>query len=267
MPGHLVTFHLVNGKITLVAYLIPCRSSSCGASMANNAAMPQEKRTEKQNGRTQMKEGSTVNQIDRRDAGMAYIDKLTFICDSSFIGVRDYGLLTGGKDTYQVWGTKTGSLKIGEVTSSLIEYPADGSLISIADSAMIAKPPILVLCIGQDGLSASDENNFKTNYTMLINSIMSGSPDTQIICCSINSVTENYTGPDGLTADMIAQANRWIEDVCLSTGVYFCNTAHCVDNGYGYVHSTFLSTNGKTLNSTGISEILSYLRTHALGGV
>ena len=201
------------------------------------------------------------------DAGMAYIDKLTFICDSSFIGVRDYGLLTGGKDTYQVWGTKTGSLKIGELTSSLIEYPADGSLVSIADSAMIAKPPILVLCIGQDGLSASDENNFKTNYTMLINSIMSGSPDTQIICCSINSVTENYTGPDGLTADMIAQANRWIEDVCLSTGVYFCNTAHCVDNGYGYVHSTFLSTNGKTLNSTGISEILSYLRTHALGGI
>lgn len=201
------------------------------------------------------------------DAGIEYIDKLTFLCDSSVIGMRDYGLLSGGKSTYQVWGTSSGSLKTDEITSTPIKYPADGSLISIADSAMIAKPPILVICVGQDGLGSTDEKSFKANYTALINSVMSASPDTQIICCSISSVTENYTGPDGLSSSLVGSANDWIKDVCLSTGVYFCNAAHSVDNGYGYVHSTFLSTNGKTLNSTGISEYISYLRTHALGGI
>ncbi|MDO4982637.1 MAG: SGNH/GDSL hydrolase family protein [Eubacteriales bacterium] len=215
-----------------------------------------------------MPDGASLKSLgETADAGMEYIDKLTFLCDSSVIGMRDYGLLSGGKDTYQVWGTNSGTLKISEITSTDIKYPSDGSLISIADSAMIAKPPILVICVGQDGLAGSDENNFKTNYTMLINSIMSGSPDTQIICCSISSVTENYTGPDGLTAELIRSANKWIEEVCMSTGVYYCNAAHSVDNGYGYVHGTFLSTNGKTLNSTGISEFISYLRTHALGGI
>ena len=36
------------------------------------------------------------------DAGMQYLDKLTFLCDSSVIGIRDYGVLSGGKETYQV---------------------------------------------------------------------------------------------------------------------------------------------------------------------
>ena len=208
--------------------------------------------------------GTLLTLPETNDAGQEYIDKLTFLCDSSFIGVRDYGLLAGGTGTYQVWGTDTGSLRVSDLATGTIVYPSDGSSITIADAAMIAKPAILVVCVGQDGLNAVDETAFKASYAAMITGIQSASPDTKIICCSISSVIANYTGSDGLTTIMISDANDWIREVCEATGVYFTDSGKAVGDGTGAVLTSYLSTNGKTLNSSGINEVLSYLRTHAL---
>lgn len=198
------------------------------------------------------------------DAGQEYIDKLTFLCDSSFIGVRDYGLLSGGTGTYQVWGTSSGSMRIADINDSDIVFPSDGSSISIADAAMVTKPEILVICVGQDGLNNVDELGFKTAYTTLLTNILASSPNTKIICCSISSVTTGYNGADGLTTIMISDANDWIREVCASMDVYFTDSGKAVGDGTGSVEIGYLSSNGKTLNSSGINAILSYLRTHAL---
>lgn len=208
--------------------------------------------------------GALLTLPETNDAGQEYIDKLTFICDSSFVGVRDYGLLSGGTGTYQVWATDTGSLPIGSIMDKKIIYPSDGSEITISDAAMIAKPPVLVLCVGQDGLNTVDEAAFKNSYTNLVQTLKTVSPDSIIICCSITSVLKNYTGADNLTTTMISDANDWIKSVCQNQGVYFAESGKSVGDGTGSVLSTYLSNNGKTLNSTGINEILEYLRCHAL---
>ena len=178
--------------------------------------------------------------------------------------MRDYGLLSGGTGTYQVWGTSSGSLRVSDLLTATIVYPSDKSEIAIADAAMIAKPPVLVIVVGQDGLNGVDENSFKACYSGMITSIKSASPDTKIICCSISSVGPNYTGADGLSTIIVSDANDWIREVCESTGVYFTDSAKAVGDGTGAVLSSYLSSNGKTLNSSGITEILNHLRTHAL---
>ena len=201
---------------------------------------------------------------ETEDAGTVYLDKLTFLCDSSVIGIRDYGVLSGGKETYQVWGTEVGTLKVSDLMNGTIIYPADGSEITISDAALLAKPPVLVICVGQDGLSSVDENTFKASYSSMINQIKSASPDTILICSSISSISENYTGSDGLTSDMILSANEWIKDICQEYSCYYVDAGHACDTGYGYVHVSYLSTNGKTLNSNGVLEYVNYIRTHAL---
>ena len=208
--------------------------------------------------------GSLQTLSETNDAGQEYIDKLTFLCDSSLIGVRDYGLLAGGTGTQQVWGTDTGSLRVADLPTGTIIYPSDGSSVTIGDAAMIAKPEILVICVGQDGLNAVDETTFKACYSAMLTNIQSASPNTKIICCSISSVSGSYSGADGLTAIMISDANDWIRDVCGSMGVYFTDSGKAVGDGTGSVLTEYLSSNGKTLNSSGISEVLTYLRTHAL---
>lgn len=196
------------------------------------------------------------------DAGQEYIDRLTFLCDSSFIGVRDYGLLSGGTNTDQVWGTDSGSMFVSNLSTASIVLPPDGSTMSIADAAMVRQPEILIVVVGQDGLNAVDETEFKTAYAAMLNSIHSASEDTKIVCCSISSVTSNYSGADGLTTIMISDANDWIRDVCASMNIRFCDAGKAVGDGTGSVEASYLSSNGKTLNSSGINEILTYLRTH-----
>ena len=250
-----------------VAFVIASVNRYSGDTMAQSTELKSETVTNSSNV-VQLTAGESGGALltlpETNDAGQEYIDKLTFICDSSFVGVRDYGLLSGGTGTYQVWATDTGSLPIGSIMDKKIIYPSDGSEITISDAAMIAKPPVLVLCVGQDGLNTVDEAAFKNSYTNLVQTLKTVSPDSIIICCSITSVLKNYTGADNLTTTMISDANDWIKSVCQNQGVYFAESGKAVGDGTGSVLSTYLTNNGKTLNSTGINEILEYLRCHAL---
>ena len=208
--------------------------------------------------------GTLITLEETKDAGQGYIDSLTFLCDSATVGLRDYGLLSDGLSTTQVWGTQSGSLPVGELASCQIRYPGDGSLISPAEAAMIAKPAILVISVGQDGLADVDQQAFLGSYETMIRNIRQASPGTVIVCCSITTLSPDYAGTDGLTRDGIGWANDWVQQVCIDTGAYFCDVANEMRDSTNVLDSGYASANGKTLNSAGLNVWLEYLRTHAV---
>ena len=210
--------------------------------------------------------GRLVTLAGTADGGQGYIDSLTFLCDSATIGLRDYGILSGGIATTQVWGSNSGSLSIGTIPDALIKYPGDGSQINAIDAAMIAKPKILVISIGQDGLMGVDKETFIANYEALVMGIREKSPGTYIVCCSVTSVGANYAGADGLTRDAINWANDYIQEVCIDTGAYFCDVAHDMRDSTSVLDGSYASSNGKTLNTAGLNAFLQYLRTHMVEG-
>ncbi|MBQ5405810.1 MAG: SGNH/GDSL hydrolase family protein [Oscillospiraceae bacterium] len=198
------------------------------------------------------------------DAGQAYVDSLTFLVDSALIGLRDYGLLSDGTATAQVWGTASGSVPATALASFTIRYPGDGSEISPADAAMIAKPSRLVISLGTDSLKQTNEADFIAGYEALIRGIQQASPDTKIIVCTITSVTGSYSGNDGLDNAAVKDANRWLAQICADTDVYLADAASCVSERDGTLETQYASANGKTPNSAGLTQILQYLRTHAI---
>ena len=207
----------------------------------------------------------TLNTLaESADGGQNYIDSLTFLCDSALIGLRDYGLLTAGTATSQVWGSAAGDIPAGELGSCLIKYPADGSEISPANAAMVAKPSILVISLGMDGLAETDQESFTAAYTKLVTDILAASPETRVICCSLSSVSAGYTGVEGITKDMVIAADEWIKQVCINTGAYFADAGSAVTEASGLLLTEYASANGKALNSSGLNKILEYLRSHAL---
>ena len=210
--------------------------------------------------------GRLVTLAGTADGGQGYIDSLTFLCDSATIGLRDYGILSGGIATTQVWGSNSGSLPIGTIPDALIKYPGDGSQINAIDAAMIAKPKILVISIGQDGLMGVDKETFIANYESLVMGIREKSPGTYIVCCSVTSVGANYAGADGLTRDAINWANDYIQEVCIDTGAYFCDVAHDMRDSTSVLDGSYASSNGKTRNTAGLNAFLQYLRTHMVEG-
>ena len=211
----------------------------------------------------QQADGTLTVLAETKDAGQEYLDSLTFLCDSALVGIRDYGLLSGGIGTTQVWGSNAGNIPASDIAECMIKYPNDGSEISAANAAMIAKPETLIISLGADGLAAMSKEEFIYNYTLLILGIRASSPQTTIVCCSLSSVISGYSGVDNLSAVEIGDANEWIRQVCTDTGAYFLDVAEAV-NESGYLLNKYASPNGKTLNTKGLEEVLKYIRTHAV---
>ncbi len=207
-------------------------------------------------------DGTLHELAETADAGQDYIDSLTFLCDSIWLGLRDYGMLTAGTATNQVWASAAGNIPAGSLAGFNIVFPGDGSEITPSDAALITKPQKLVISLGMDSLANVTQDSFISGYSALINSIHSSSPDTVIICCGLSSVTVDYPGIDGLTIAMALEANNWIKQVCIDTGAYYADPADVLRDSSGSLMSEYSSANGKALNSAGLTEILNYLRTH-----
>ena len=206
--------------------------------------------------------GTLMSLGETGDGGQAYIDSLTFLCDSALIGLRDYGILSGGIATSQVWGSSAGNIPAATIADCTIKYPGDGSNIPASSAAMLTQPSTLVISLGCDSLADTNREDFITNYASLINAIRKASPGTKIICSSITSVITGYSGVDGLSVALVSSANEWIRQVCTDNGVYYVDAASAVCDASGTLFSEYASANGKTLNSAGLNEILLYLRTH-----
>ena len=234
------------------------------AAAARDAALAEAKKAEEQQALQQSGGGEVYVLGESGDAGQAYLDSLTFLCDSALIGLRDYGLLKDGPATTQVWGSAAGNIPASTLGSFTIRYPGDGSEISPIDAAMIAKPAQLVISLGTDGLADTDEQTFISGFESLIRGIQQESPETAIIVCTITSVTISYSGSDGLDFPIVNQANTWIARVCADTGVFLVDVASAVSDSNGSLLSEYASANGKTLNSAGLNQVLSYLRNHAI---
>ncbi|MCR5090031.1 MAG: SGNH/GDSL hydrolase family protein [Oscillospiraceae bacterium] len=212
----------------------------------------------------QISDGTLKTLPESEDAGQAYLDSLFFLVDSSMIGLRDYGILSGGTATAQVWATPSGVLAVADMAESKIVYPGDGSMISAANAAMIVQPKILVISLGNDGIGGTNQFDFTLNYEMLINGIRETSPETYIICLPLTSVTMDYSSTDGASVAICNEAATWIQKVCSDTGAYYCDAVSSVQDVSGTLLQEYASANGKTLNSTGLNQILQYLRYHAI---
>lgn len=214
----------------------------------------------------QVSDGSVKMLPETQDAGQGYLDSLTFLTDSAMIGLRDYGILSGGAETSQVWATPSGVLAVADIPESRIVFPNDGSIITAANAAMILQPDILVISLGNDGINGVLQYDFINAYEKLIRSIRETSPETWIICLPLTSVSESYASNDGVTPAVCNEADTWIQTVCADTGAYYCDAVSVVQDSDGALLQEYASANGKTLNSAGLNQILQYLRYHAVTG-
>ena len=198
------------------------------------------------------------------DAGREYLDKIVFVGDSTTYGIGYYWR-HGYKDLCppeQVWTPASGTLTLSRYDKDGIVYPATGETLLIADAAAKAKPEIMMITLGINGIAFMDEEWFKRDYTALVKSIQEASPGTKIILNSMYPVADAWPG-GGINNDSIRRANGWIEQIAEDTGVYFLYSYETLvvngklpDSGH----------NGDGLHLTGESfgKVMTYIRTHAI---
>lgn len=199
-----------------------------------------------------------------QDTGLEYLFNLTFLCDESFSAVGSFGANFGSTASAQVWLPAGGILPATNAASTKIIYPNDGTEKTPADAAGLYQPARLVIYLGGDNLGSADRDSFIAGYSSLVKGIQSASPETRIICCSIGSVTAAYTGTDGLTASLVAQANQWIQQVCADTGVYYADLGAILNDTSGALSAEYAAADGRSISAAGISKIMEYFRMHGI---
>ena len=200
------------------------------------------------------------------DAGDDYIEKLTFLGDSTTYGLKAYKMLAGGKNTKQVWTSSSASLSLNKILEKKIVYPDTGKEMTIAEAAEKAKPEYLVITLGVEGVTFLDEEGFKEQYTALVEAVKNASPDTKIILQSIFPVnSETFSNPDKLNNDLIDKANGWVLEIAENTGVHYLDTQSVLKSADGGLDKKYDNGgNGINLNDTGFGVVLDYIKRHAL---
>lgn len=206
---------------------------------------------------------SSVVLGETEDAGQEYIDKLTFLGDSTTYGLKYYEVLSGGKNTTQVWTPASGTLTLYNYATATIVFPEDGQEISIVDAVTRKMPEYLVITLGVNGVAEMDEDWFKQDYTALVQSIQAASPDTKIICNSIYPVENDYEHINSINNTNIPQANEWIKAVAEATGCKYADSASVLKAEDGSLREDYGNGDGIHLNADGFNAVLEYLRTHA----
>ncbi len=203
----------------------------------------------------------TLNQLgETADGGQAYLDSLTFLCDSTLIGLRDFGLVS---DSSRVWGSSAGNIPVKDMADPSVRM-ADGSEKTVSQAVAEFKPSVLVISLGMDSLKELDRTQFEANYTSLVQRIQAASPGTKIVLCGLSSVTTGYSGSDGLTVELVGSAEGWVQNVCRDTGVYYAAVTENIRDTTGTLFADYAGVNGKALNSAGVSKVLEYLRSHTV---
>lgn len=196
------------------------------------------------------------------DMGQAYIDQIVFLGDSTTYGLKYYAMLSGGKDTTQVWTPASGTLTLSNQSIATIVYPETGEEITIVDAATRKQPAMMVITLGANGVSFMDLDWFISEYTALVQSIQRVSPNTKIMLQSIYPIAANYGSQDSINLQNISQANGWVQEVAAATGVRYLDTQSVLAIDNGYLPNDYQNGDGIHLNPTGFSVVLNYIRTH-----
>ena len=197
------------------------------------------------------------------DAGQAYQDKIIFVGDSTTHHLRNREVLSGGKNTMQVWTPTSGTLTLAYALTVKILDPGTNTEMTIMDAAGLNKPEIMVITLGMNGISFMKEDSFKTVYTALITGIQEQSPDTKIILQSIFpralDGNENYAS---ITQEMIDTGNVWVQDIAQECNVYYLDTQSVLKDENGYLRSEYSVGDGIHISKEGYQVILQFIRTH-----
>ncbi len=218
------------------------------------------------------KELHTARLPKSADMGTDYIDSFIFIGESTTYHLKSRGVLSGGRDTRQVWSPASGTLNLDTTTpSAKIVFPDTGEQITFSQAAQIKQPRAVIFTFGLNGAVGKvsrGEEFFSDCYLSLIEVIKKVSPDTVIILQSCFPIAadmdmSNYTVDAAALRDCIALINTWSERLCEREGFYYLNTSEVMCDGDGFLKAEFDVGDGHHLTTLAYQTILEYIRTHS----
>lgn len=208
------------------------------------------------------------------DGGDEYIDSFVFFGESTTYHLKSRGVLSGGKNTCQVWAPENGTVNLdASVTSLKIVYPETGEKITVGEAVRRKRPKRILLTFGLNGAVSkikAGEEYFRSCYLSLIDEIRLNSPETAIILQSCFPIAEsmdmsNYSVSAATLSEYIATLNLWSLRLAEDEHLGYLNTAEALVDERGFLFSEYDAGDGHHLTTAAYLKILEYIRTHREG--
>ena len=205
------------------------------------------------------------------DKGMSYIDSFIFFGESTTYHLKSRGVLSGGKDTKQVWANKSGTMKLDlSIDKQKIIYPETNELITVGEAAAKRKPKYILLTFGLNGAVQNvkmGEEYFKRCYKKLIGAIRASSPNTTIILQSAFPVAENmdmsaYSVTLKTLNEYIDLQNSWSYSLACEENCKYLDTSSVLKDENNNLKTEYQVGDGHHLTAEAYEQILYYIRTH-----
>ena len=205
------------------------------------------------------------------DKGMSYIDSFIFFGESTTYHLKSRGVLSGGKDTKQVWGNESGTMKLDlSIDKQKIIYPETNERLTVGEAAAKKKPKYIVLTFGLNGAVQNANRGaeyFKTCYKKLIEAIRSASPSTTVILQSAFPVAENmdmsaYSVDLKTLNEYIDLQNSWAYSLACEENCKYLDTSSILKDENNNLKMEYQAGDGHHLTAEAYRQILYYIRTH-----
>ena len=198
-----------------------------------------------------------------------YIDSFIFFGESTTYHLKSREVLSGGKETTQVWAPRSGTASLDSTTASLkIVFPETGEEITLSEALKRKKPRRIMLTFGLNGATVKikkGEEYFRTCYLSLIKKIRESSPETKIYLGSCFPISKSmdmsaYT-VDALTLNgYIDKINSWTARLATDEGLYYVDSAPCLKGEDGFLKREYDAGDGYHLSAAAYEKILEYIR-------
>ena len=205
------------------------------------------------------------------DMGDEYIDSLIFVGESTTYHMKDREVLSGGKQTRQIWAPRCGTMTLDmSATAIRIVYPDTNEELTIAEAAALAKPKFIIFTFGLNGAVQNvrrGEDYYKRCYRTLLLSVKETSPQTNIIIQSAPPIArdmdmKNYSVTAAELRDYIDTINSWALSLADELGLRYLNTAEVLKDTDGFLIADLDVGDGHHLNAAAYRKMLGYIRTH-----
>ena len=198
-----------------------------------------------------------------------HIDKFIFLGESTTYHLKNRGVLSGGQETLQVWGPKSGTLMLDQsINECRIVYPETKEELELSEALKRKSPEYIMFTFGLNGATnfiSRGAPYFKYCYQKLIDTVKENSKNTVIIINSCFPIAQNmdmsnYTITTKELNDYINTINIWAQELAQENDLQYIDTASALKNKDGFLKAEYQMNDGFHLNSTAYIKILDTIK-------
>lgn len=187
-----------------------------------------------------------------------YLNEITFIGDSRFVGLENHGI-----DPQNIFA-KSGLNHKQALTEDFVTL-SNGTNVNLATALNQCDNEIFIINFGVNGAGWFGDNEFISNYYDLLDIIIDNTADdVTIVVQSILPISASYElNERGFPNERVDELNEFLIDICNDYDLYYLDSSVVMKDENNDLKSSFTS-DGLHFNSAGYDVLLQHIENYSI---